>query len=117
MAASIKRWPSDYYAERACLDVEIRAGGPMDNHRPLIAAGRLDFYTGGNMFRAVRLPARGRACGERRAAIFQPVARPARPSRIHGVESFADSRRQDTLLIAPFGQYLLAVAEEQLRPR
>ena len=37
------------YAERG-LDVEIREGGPQVNHRQLIAAGRLDFYMGGNLF-------------------------------------------------------------------
>ena len=31
------------------LDVEIRFGGPQVNNRPLLAAGKIDFYMGGNL--------------------------------------------------------------------
>ena len=36
--------------ERHGLNVTIRPGGPQVNHAALVAAGKLDFYMGGNLF-------------------------------------------------------------------
>ncbi len=89
------------YAERG-LDVEIRQGGPQVNQRQLIAAGRLDFYMGGNMFGQFDFLAEGIPVVSV-AAMFQkdPQAMLAHPDS--GVEEFADLKNR-TLFIAPFGQ-------------
>lgn len=89
------------YAERG-LDVEIRAGGPQVNHRQLIAAGRLDFYMGGNQFGQFDFLREGIPVITV-AAIFQkePQALLAHPGvGIDGLDDLAGR----TLLIAPFGQ-------------
>jgi NitT/TauT family transport system substrate-binding protein len=90
-----------FYAEHG-LDVEIRAGGPQVNHRQLIAAGRLDFYMGGNMFGQFDFLREGIPVVSV-AAIFQkdPQAMLAHPGT--GVEGFADLKGR-TLFIAPFGR-------------
>lgn len=110
-----------YYAD-ADLEVEIRPGGPMVNHRQLIAAGRLDFYMGGNMFGQFDFLREGVPVVSV-AAIFQkePQALLAHPGT--GVDGFDDLQGR-TLLIAPFGQltfwpWLAAefgLKEEQIRP-
>jgi len=109
------------YAERG-LDVEIRPGGPQVNHRQLIAAGRLDFYMGGNMFGQFDFLREGIPVVSV-AAIFQkdPQAMLAHPGT--GVESFADLQDK-TLFIAPFGQltfwpwmeHEFGLDESQIRP-
>lgn len=89
------------YAERG-LDVEIREGGPQVNHRQLIAAGRLDFYMGGNLFGQFDFLREGIPVVSV-AAIFQkePQALLAHPGvGIDGLEDLVGR----TLLIAPFGQ-------------
>ena len=110
-----------FYAERG-LDVEIRPGGPQVNHRQLIAAGRLDFYMGGNMFGQFDFLREGIPVVSV-AAIFQkdPQAMLAHPGT--GVESFADLEDK-TLFIAPFGQltfwpwmaHEFGLDEAQIRP-
>ena len=110
-----------FYAERG-LDVEIRAGGPQVNHRQLIAAGRLDFYMGGNMFGQFDFLKEGIPVVSV-AAIFQkdPQAMLAHPGT--GVEGFADLEDR-TLFIAPFGQLTFwpwmaatfGLEETQIRP-
>jgi NitT/TauT family transport system substrate-binding protein len=89
------------YAERG-LDVEIREGGPQVNHRQLIAAGRLDFYMGGNMFGQFDFLREGVPVVTV-AAIFQkePQALLAHPGV--GIDDLDDLAGR-TLLIAPFGQ-------------
>jgi len=89
------------YAEHG-LDVEIRPGGPQVNHRQLIAAGRLDFYMGGNKFGQFDFLREGIPVVSV-AAIFQkdPQAMLAHPGT--GVEGFADLEGR-TLFIAPFGK-------------
>ena len=109
------------YAERG-LEVEIRQGGPQVNHRQLIAAGRLDFYMGGNMFGQFDFLREGIPVVSV-AAIFQkdPQAMLAHPGT--GVESFADLAGK-TLFIAPFGQltfwpwmaHSFGLDEAQVRP-
>jgi NitT/TauT family transport system substrate-binding protein len=109
------------YAERG-LDVEIRAGGPQVNHRQLIAAGRLDFYMGGNMFGQFDFLKEGIPVVSV-AAIFQkePQAMLAHPGS--GVEGFADLKGR-TLFIAPFGKLTFwpwmaarfGLDEAQIRP-
>ena len=109
------------YAERG-LDVEIRPGGPQVNHRQLIAAGRLDFYMGGNMFGQFDFQREGIPVVSV-AAIFQkdPQAMLAHPGT--GVESFADLAGK-TLFIAPFGKltfwpwmaHSFGLDEAQVRP-
>jgi NitT/TauT family transport system substrate-binding protein len=110
-----------FYAERG-LEVKIRPGGPQVNHRQLIAAGRLDFYMGGNMFGQFDFLREGIPVVSV-AAIFQkdPQAMLAHPGT--GVESFADLADK-TLLIAPFGQltfwpwmaHEFGLDESQIRP-
>jgi len=110
-----------FYAARG-LDVEIRQGGPMVNHRQLIAAGRLDFYMGGNMLGQFDFLREGVPVVSV-AAIFQkePQALLAHPDA--GIDGFEDLAGK-TLLIAPFGQltfwpWLAAefgLEEEQIRP-
>jgi len=110
-----------FYAERG-LEVEIRPGGPQVNHRQLIAAGRLDFYMGGNMFGQFDFLREGIPVVSV-AAIFQkdPQAMLAHPGS--GVESFADLQDK-TLFIAPFGQltfwpwmaHSFGLDEAQIRP-
>jgi NitT/TauT family transport system substrate-binding protein len=109
------------YAERG-LEVEIRPGGPQVNHRQLIAAGRLDFYMGGNMFGQFDFLREGIPVVSV-AAIFQkdPQAMLAHPGT--GVEGFADLRGK-TLFIAPFGKltfwpwmaHSFGLDEAQVRP-
>jgi NitT/TauT family transport system substrate-binding protein len=110
-----------FYAERG-LDVEIRQGGPQVNHRQMIAAGRLDFYMGGNMFGQFDFQREGIPVVSV-AAIFQkdPQAMLAHPDT--GVEDFADLAGK-TLFIAPFGQltfwpwmaHSFGLDEAQIRP-
>jgi NitT/TauT family transport system substrate-binding protein len=109
------------YAERG-LEVEIRPGGPQVNHRQLIAAGRLDFYMGGNMFGQFDFLREGVPVVSV-AAIFQkdPQVMLAHPES--GVASFADLKDR-TLFIAPFGQLTFwpwmassfGLEESQIRP-
>lgn len=110
-----------FYAEQG-LDVEIRPGGPMVNQRQLIAAERLDFYMGGNMFGQFDFLREGVPVVSV-AAIFQkePQALLAHPGTgVSGFEDLADK----TLLIAPFGQLTFwpwlksefGLEEEQIRP-
>lgn len=109
------------YAEHG-LDVEIRPGGPQVNYRQLIAAGRLDFYMGGNMFGQFDFLREGVPVVSV-AAIFQkdPQAMLAHPGT--GVEGFADLAGK-TLFIAPFGKltfwpwmaHSFGLDEEQIRP-
>ncbi len=89
------------YAELG-LDVEIRQGGPQVNHRQLIAAGRLDFYMGGNQFGQLDFLREGIPVVTV-AAIFQkePQALLAHPGA--GIDSL-DDLAGHTLLIAPFGR-------------
>ena len=51
MAGSIRRWPTGIY-EKHGLEVTIRPGGPQVNHAQLLAAGKIDFNMGGNVFEA-----------------------------------------------------------------
>ena len=109
------------YEERG-LDVEIRPGGPQVNHRQLIAAGRLDFYMGGNMFGQFDFLREGVPVVSV-AALFQkdPQAMLAHPGS--GIKSFADLAGR-TLFIAPFGQLTFwpwmkssfGLEDEQIRP-
>ena len=109
------------YEERG-LDVEIRPGGPQVNHRQLIAAGRLDFYMGGNMFGQFDFLREGIPVVSV-AALFQkdPQAMLAHPES--GIESFADLAGRK-LFIAPFGQLTFwpwmkssfELQDEQIRP-
>ena len=104
------------------LDVEIRQGGPQVNHRQLIAAARLDFYMGGNMFGQFDFLEVGVPVVSV-AAIFQkePQAMLAHPGT--GVEGFADLEGR-TLFIAPFGKLTFwpwmaasfGLDEAQIRP-
>ena len=89
------------YAELG-LDLEIRQGGPQVNHRQLIAAGRLDFYMGGNQFGQLDFLREGIPVVTV-AAIFQkePQALLAHPEA--GIDSL-DDLEGHTLLIAPFGR-------------
>ncbi len=89
------------YAERG-LDVEIREGGPQVNYRQLIAAGRLDFYMGGDLFGQFEFLRQGVPVVTV-AAIFQkePQALLAHPDvGIDGLEDLAGR----TLLISAIGQ-------------
>lgn len=109
------------YEERG-LDVQIRPGGPQVNHRQMIAAGRLDFYMGGNMFGQFDFLREGVPVVSV-AALFQkdPQAMLAHPGS--GVESFADLAGR-TLFISPFGQLTFwpwmkssfGLEDEQIRP-
>ncbi len=47
---------SGIYAKHG-LDVTIRQGGPQVNHSQLLAAGRIDFNMGGNLFNSLNYPA------------------------------------------------------------
>lgn len=109
------------YEERG-LDVEIQPGGPQVNHRQLIAAGRLDFYMGGNMFGQFDFLREGVPVVSV-AALFQkdPQAMLAHPES--GIEEFADLGGR-TLFISPLGQLTFwpwmkssfGLEEEQVRP-
>ena len=56
--------------EKYGLDVTIRQGGPQVNHIQLLAAGKIDFNMGGNLFDQFNFTAEQRADGDV-AAIFQ----------------------------------------------
>jgi NitT/TauT family transport system substrate-binding protein len=105
------------------LDVTLVPGGPQVNNRMLLAAGKLDFYMGGNMVQAF-------AAVERNiptvvvAALFQrdPQVLIAHPGE--SVETFADLKRLPTLFIsqagiATFWQWMKAAhgfRDEQVKP-
>jgi len=71
------------------LDVTIRPGGPQVNHAQLLAAGRIDFNMGGNMFTSFNY-VENDVPALTIAAIFQkePQVLLAHPGQ--GIESFAD---------------------------
>jgi NitT/TauT family transport system substrate-binding protein len=88
--------------ERYGLKVTIVPGGPRANNRMLMAAGRLDFYMGGNLIQAF-------AAAEKDiptivvAAHFQkdPQALMSHPGQ--GLDTFQDLRRSNSLLISKDG--------------
>ncbi|NBB70669.1 MAG: ABC transporter substrate-binding protein [Alphaproteobacteria bacterium] len=104
------------------LDVTIRQGGPQVMHGQLLAAGRLDFYMGGNMFTAFNyvendIPA------VTVAAIFQkePQVLLAHPGQ--GIDGFEDLH-DHTLLVGQSGritywrwlQAEYGLSDDQLEP-
>ena len=104
------------------LDVTIRPGGPQVNHGQLLAAGRIDFNMGGNMFTSFNyvendIPA------VTIAAIFQkePQVLLAHPDQ--GIESFADLRDK-TILVGQGGRITywrwlkseFGLSDDQLEP-
>ena len=104
------------------LDVTIRQGGPQVNHGQLLAAGRIDFNMGGNMFAAFNA-VQNDVPEVTIAAIFQkePQVLLAHPGQgIDGIEDLAGK----TILVSPDGQqtYWLwlksayGLEDSQLRP-
>lgn len=105
------------------LDVTLVPGGPQVNNRLKLAAGKLDFYMGGNMIQAF-------AAVEQNvptvvvAALFQkdPQVLIAHPGQ--GIETFADLKRLPTIFVSQAGaatywQWLKAehgFRDEQLKP-
>ena len=114
---------ADKTYERYGLKVTIVPGGPRANNRMLMAAGRLDFYMGGNLIQAF-------AAAEKDiptivvAAHFQkdPQALMSHPGQ--GLDTFQDLRRSNSLLIskdgsATFYQWMKAeygFKDEQVKP-
>ena len=84
------------------LDVTLVPGGPQVNNRLKLAAGKLDFYMGGNMIQAF-------AAVEQNvptvvvAALFQrdPQVLIAHPGT--GIETFADLKRLPTIFVSQAG--------------
>ena len=108
--------------ERYGLDVTIRPGGPMVNHRQLLAAGRIDFNMGGNKFTSFNYVESG-VPAVTIAAIFQkePQVLLAHPNQgVDGFEDLADK----TLLIGTGGQQtfwlwlrsVYGLSDDQLEP-
>ena len=58
------------------LDVTILQGGPQANNGLLLAAGKIDFYMGGNMLLGLRRPS-SRTC---RSSSSPPISRKTRRS-------------------------------------
>ncbi len=108
--------------ERYGLDVTIRPGGPQVNHSQLLAAGRIDFNMGGNMFTSFNF-VQNDVPAVTVASIFQkePQVLLAHPDQgINGFEDLADK----TLLIGTGGQQtfwlwlksVYGLRDEQLEP-
>ncbi|QCI64321.1 ABC transporter substrate-binding protein [Phreatobacter stygius] len=105
------------------LEVTVVPGGPQVNNRLLLAAGRLDFYMGGNMIQAFAAVDQNVPTTVV-AALFQkePQVLIAHPGQ--GIESFADLKRLPTIFIsqagvATFWQWMKAehgFRDEQLKP-
>ncbi len=108
--------------ERYGLDVTIRPGGPQVNHRQLLAAGRIDFNMGGNMFTSFNY-VQNEVPAVTVAAIFQkePQILLAHPGQ--GVDGFDDLAGR-TLLIGTGGQQtfwlwlknVYGLSDEQIEP-
>jgi NitT/TauT family transport system substrate-binding protein len=108
--------------ERHGLKVTIRQGGPQVNHSQLIAAGRIDFNMGGNLFGQFNLT-QNEVPVITVAAIFQkePQVLIAHPDQ--GIEGFEDLVGR-TLLISNDGRLtyfnwlrqVYGLSEEQVKP-
>ena len=104
------------------LDVTIREGGPQVMHNQLLAAGRLDFYMGGNMFTAFNY-VENDVPAVTVAAIFQkePQVLLAHPGQ--GIDGFEDLHGH-TLLVGQSGritfwrwmQAEFGLSDDQLEP-
>ena len=104
------------------LDVTIRQGGPQVNHAQLLAAGKIDFNMGGNLFEAFNF-VQGDVPMVTVAAIFQkePQVLLAHPDT--GVKDFADLKGK-TLLIGNDGRQtfwlwlkqVYGLSDDQLKP-
>ena len=96
------------------LDVTIRQGGPQVNHSQLLAAGKIDFNMGGNLFGQFNYT-QDNVPMVTIAAIFQkePQVLLAHPDA--GVDELADLDEQDPLHRQRRPADLLAVAEAGLR--
>jgi len=104
------------------LDVSIIPGGPQHNNRLLLAAGRLDFYMGGNMLQPFSAVAEGIPV-KVIAAIFQrdPQVLMSRPGQ--GLDSWDDLKKARIFVgregLASYFQWLKAehgFREENTRP-
>lgn len=117
-----------YYAvaegiyERYGLDVSIRPGGPQVNHAQLLAAGKIDFYMGGNLFGQFNFT-QNEIPMITVAAIFQkePQVLLAHPDQgINGFEDLGDK----TVIISKDGELtywnwlkeVYGLADEQIKP-
>ena len=108
--------------ERYGLDVTIRQGGPQVNHAALVAAGKLDFYMGGNMFTQFNYTRAGVPVTTV-AAIFQKEPQTLMAHPTSGVDGFDDLEGR-TIFLSNTGMltYFLwlqaefGVTEEQVRP-
>ncbi|MEZ5823420.1 MAG: ABC transporter substrate-binding protein [Geminicoccaceae bacterium] len=108
--------------ERYGLDVTIRQGGPQVNHAALVAAGKLDFYMGGNLFGQFNFTQNGVPVTTV-AAFFQkePQVLLAHPDA--GIDGFEDLGDK-TLLLSNDGrltfflwmQQEFGVTEDQIKP-
>lgn len=107
---------------KAGLDVQIRAGGPQVNNRPLLPAGKVDFLMSGNLLHAFDNVRNGVPTVVV-AAMFQkdPQALFAHPG---AYRDFADLRRAPVVWIAKDAQFTWwawlkaehGFRDEQLRP-
>ena len=70
--------------ERYGLDVTIRQGGPQVNHSQLLAAGKIDFNMGGNLFEQFNFTAEQRADGHGRGRVPEGPAGADRRTRTPG---------------------------------
>ena len=108
--------------EKHGLDVTIRQGGPQVNHTQLLAAGKIDFNMGGNLFEAFNF-VQSDVPMVTVAAIFQkePQVLLAHPDT--GVKDFADLKGK-TLLIGNDGRQtfwlwlkqVYGLSDDQLKP-
>ncbi len=108
--------------ERYGLDVTIRPGGPQVNHRQLLAAGRIDFNMGGNMFTSFNY-VENEVPAVTIAAIFQkePQVLLAHPGQ--GIDGFEDLTEKK-ILVGTGGQQtfwlwlksVYGLSDDQLEP-
>ncbi|MEZ5848753.1 MAG: ABC transporter substrate-binding protein [Geminicoccaceae bacterium] len=108
--------------ERHGLNVTIRQGGPQVNHAALVAAGKLDFYMGGNLFGQFNFTQNGVPVTTV-AAFFQKEPQVLLVHPDAGIETFEDLAGK-TLLLGNDGrltfflwmQSEFGLTEEQIKP-
>ncbi|MCB1969067.1 MAG: ABC transporter substrate-binding protein [Geminicoccaceae bacterium] len=108
--------------ERHGLHVTIRQGGPQVNHAALVAAGKLDFYMGGNLFGQFNFT-QGGVPVTTVAAFFQKEPQVLLVHPDAGIDSFEDLKDK-TLLIGNDGrltfflwmQQEFGLSEDQIKP-
>ncbi|MCB1832125.1 MAG: ABC transporter substrate-binding protein [Geminicoccaceae bacterium] len=108
--------------ERHGLNVTIRQGGPQVNHAALVAAGKLDFYMGGNLFGQFNFTQNGVPVTTV-AAFFQKEPQVLLVHPDAGIETFEDLEGK-TLLLGNDGrltfflwmQSEFGLTEEQIKP-